>query len=162
MLIQRAHIKRRLIDMPNLQRLTQDPAPKKIGARVGDDDQTTTCSIRRAKKPEKRRRNSKLPTRAEATGLVSNNLQLRGEKEGEQQEEWCSGWMRGSSMKLCPRGLGTRAGNIVLPAPLRIWMSNRRVLRGCLKYTPYYSVLHIIMIRKLGPRYIAMKMPDRK
>ena len=77
--------------MPNLQRLSQDPAPKKIGARVGDDDQTTTCSIRRAKKPEKkkkRRRNNKLPTRTKAAGLVSNNLQLRG---GERR--WAAGRM---------------------------------------------------------------------
>ena len=56
-----------MIDMPNLQRLSQDPAPKKIGARVEGDGKTTTYSIRRVKNPEKRRRNSKLPTRTRSS-----------------------------------------------------------------------------------------------
>ena len=82
-----------MIDMPNLQRLSQDPAPKKIGARVGDDDQTTSCSIRRAKKPEKKKKKQQTSNKNVKQQVLSNNLQLRGENEGGQQEELCSGWI---------------------------------------------------------------------
>ena len=66
--------------MPNLERFTQDSAPKKIGARVGDDDQTTSCSIRRAKKPEKKKKKQQASNKNEKQQALSNNLQLRGEK----------------------------------------------------------------------------------